>query len=230
MRDAVEWHSEIAQDFDAGYQRSPLFRQRFELWSAMIARRLPDGGRVLDAGCGSGVLSFAAAAQGGEVTAFDASPEMIGICERKLAAHPDPKVKFELARLEDAERFGRAAFDLVLCSSVLEYVPDFWAAVDDLAACLKPGGVLILSMPNGDSLYRSAERIAFRATSRPAYFAHVRHVPRLTDVKRGLQQRGLQPVESHYYGQVPVASAAAGAVGLSRFADTLFAIACNKPS
>src|SRR6185437_12599458 len=137
------WHSEIAHDFDAGYQRSPLFRQRFEVWSAMIARHLPPGGRVLDAGCGSGVLSFAAAEQGGEVTAFDASPEMIGICESKLAKHPGWKVKFELARLEEALRFGEAAFDLVLCSSVLEYVPDFWGAILGLATCLKPGGVLI---------------------------------------------------------------------------------------
>lgn len=225
--DAVEWHSAIAEGFEQGYQRSALFKERLLVWRSLVERFLPPGGAVLDAGCGSGVFSFLAAQTAGSVVGFDASPEMIAICRRKLAEQPEASVAFHLASLDRAGSLGDH-FDLVLCSSVLEYVDDLWDSIDLLANRLKPGGVLIFSMPNGMSGYRFIEKLAYRVTGKPGYFAHVRHVPTPGAIRRGVSQRRLELLDLRFYGAIPGLSSMARALGLPQLSDSLFVVAVRR--
>lgn len=202
MNGAVAFHDARAARFDEGYQRSPAFQERFATWACAMAAVIRRGDDVLDAGCGSGVFAFEAARLGGRVAAFDASEAMIDLCQAKQVEAGVVNVAFAQARLEDERPPG--SWDVVLCSSVLEYVADFDTALMSLARLLRPGGRLIVSVPNADSLYRRVERLAFQATGRPAYLAHVRH--RLSDreLAARLTAAGLTPGTIAYYADPPV--------------------------
>ena len=94
--------------------------------------------RVLDFGAGTGQLARALASRGASVLAFDPSPAMLEQLRLRLTDDVDGAV--EPASSLTPEHVG---FDLVVASSVLGFVPDLAASVCDLAARLKPGGVLV---------------------------------------------------------------------------------------
>ena len=157
--------------------------------------------RLLDAGCGSGVLSRIAARMGAVVTGVDASPAMIGEARDLLARFSLPAT-FDVA---DVRRlpYADASFDLILASSVLEYVAPFDAALAELHRVLGPGGLLIASLPNPRSLYRKLEGWLVRATGRPAYRRHVNELVYRTDVDRLFASVGFTVVERRFTGAPP---------------------------
>lgn len=112
------------------------------------ARRLielatpPEGSRVLDVGTGTGLIALAAArlvGPSGLVVGLDFAPEMLAQAEAKLEQTTLHNVAFVQG---DAERlpFPDASFDLVLCASVLFFVPDMNQAAREFHRVLKPGG------------------------------------------------------------------------------------------
>lgn len=225
---AVAWHSEIAARFDERYARSRAFRERLAVWSDLIERYGGPSAHALDAGCGSGILTMVAARHCARVVAFDASPEMLDLARQKLDADASANVELLNAQLPDLAFLAERRFELVMSSSVLEYMDDLWLTIDALIARLTPGGVLLASLPNGASIYRGAERIAYRLTHRPRYLAHVRHVPNEAAIVDGLRARGLMLEDVRYYGPSPGLSALGRKVGLARFTDHLFVVAARK--
>lgn len=90
-------------------------------------------GEVLDAGCGMMPYRALISTNGGRYHGFDVAARAEG-------------VEF-IGDLQDAPALGNATFDGVLCSEVLEHVPEGERALATLARVLRPGGVLVLSMP-----------------------------------------------------------------------------------
>jgi 2-polyprenyl-6-hydroxyphenyl methylase/3-demethylubiquinone-9 3-methyltransferase len=228
MTDAVDWHSRIATNFDAKYSHSPSFQERFQRWSELLRLYVNGASDVLDAGCGSGVFSEIAAKSARSVLGFDASAEMIAIANARKARAKLTNATFAVAPLGDQAVLGHRVFDIILCSSVLEYVDNYWVSFEWLAAALKPGGVILFSMPNGASLYRKAERLAHAATGRPAYYAYVKNTPRVGEVEAGLSRRGFKITSLQYYAPAPLLSPIARGVGRADLADNLFLIACER--
>ncbi|MBW8369022.1 MAG: bifunctional 2-polyprenyl-6-hydroxyphenol methylase/3-demethylubiquinol 3-O-methyltransferase UbiG [Arenimonas sp.] len=105
------------------------------------------GARVLDVGCGAGLLSEALAREGAQVTALDLAPALIDVAKLHLL-ESGLQVDYRLQSVEDlaAERPG--SFDAVTCMEMLEHVPDPAAVVRACATLLKPGGQLFLSTLN----------------------------------------------------------------------------------
>ena len=186
------------------------------------------GGAVLDAGCGTGVLSVAACAYAESVVAFDGSEDIIRIARRKTLLPKSGKMTFEVAPLSGIARFGLGSFDLVLSSSVLEYVDDLDAALRSHAAMLKKDGTLLVSMPNGGSLYRWFESALFRASRRPCYRRCVRHVPRVVIFEECLRRAGLEPISTVTFAAAPVLGVPMRAFGLSSCSDTMFLTAARN--
>jgi len=105
------------------------------------------GQNWLDAGCGTGTLArFLAEYKGCRVLGVDASEAMISHCI--------PHRNTDFRQIGDIGETGLpdAAFDGVLCSSVLEYVSDPGAALLELRRVLKQNGVLLVSLPNSDPI------------------------------------------------------------------------------
>src|SRR5690606_17966983 len=105
------------------------------------------GIKVLDVGCGGGLLSEAMAAAGAQVTAIDLANELIRVA-RLHGLESGVKVDYRLTPVEALAAEQPAGFDAVTCMEMLEHVPDPGAIVSACAALLRPGGRLFLSTLN----------------------------------------------------------------------------------
>lgn len=106
-----------------------------------------DGTRVLDVGCGGGLLSEAMAARGAEVTALDAAAEAIEVARLHLH-ESELSVDYLHCTVEEHLASGPEAYDLITCMELLEHVPDPAALVASCAQLLRPGGHLVASTLN----------------------------------------------------------------------------------
>jgi SAM-dependent methyltransferase len=106
---------------------------------------------VLDLGCGTGVVTIAAAARGFRVVGVDHSPEMLEIARRKVDdAGLADRVELEAGEA-DRLRFGAGEFDGVLCQGLLHHLPELGPCLDEVDRALKPGGFLYVSEPTRDA-------------------------------------------------------------------------------
>lgn len=107
---------------------------------AYVAERVSlRGARVLDVGCGGGLLSEALAAAGAEVTAIDLAPNVLDVARLHLY-ESGLKVDYREISAEALAAQQPASFDAITCMEMLEHVPDPASIVDACARLLKPGG------------------------------------------------------------------------------------------
>ncbi len=152
-----------------------------------LTRHLPVGGRVLDIGCGRGVVASPLAAAGYAVTGIEISKDAVeGIDERVKVVIADTPAE---APLQDE------AFDLVVIWHVLEHVIDPFSTLQTARRVLKPDGKLVVAVPN----YSSWQSKVFRA----AWF-HLdppRHLYQFSaeGLRLLLSECGLEVKRSHHF-------------------------------
>jgi len=110
------------------------------------AERPFDGLRMVDIGCGGGLVTEAVAGLGADVLGIDASPESVRVAEIH-AAQQDVNVRYRLAAPEDLVAEG-STFDAVISLEVVEHVADLDRFVGACAALMRPGGAVVLSTIN----------------------------------------------------------------------------------
>ena len=103
--------------------------------------------RVLDVGCGGGLLSEAMARAGADVTGIDLSPALLDVA-RHHAEREHLPIHYQYISIEDLSTQAPASFDVITCMELLEHVPDPCSIVRSAALLLKPGGHIFFATIN----------------------------------------------------------------------------------
>jgi 2-polyprenyl-6-hydroxyphenyl methylase/3-demethylubiquinone-9 3-methyltransferase len=105
------------------------------------------GKRVLDVGCGGGILAEAVAERGAEVVAIDASEVPVSVA-RLHQKESGSSVDYRRATVEEIAAAGDGPFDIVTCLELVEHVPDPESIIRACASLLKPRGHAFFSTIN----------------------------------------------------------------------------------
>ena len=100
--------------------------------------------RIIDVGCGGGILSESLAQAGAEVTGIDLGHELLAVA-RDHAHSNGLTIDYRLVSVEALAEEQPAGFDHVTCMEMLEHVPDPASVVRACARLVKPGGKVFLS-------------------------------------------------------------------------------------
>ena len=106
-----------------------------------------EGKRVLDVGCGGGILSESMYFKGADVTGIDLGEKAINVAKLHQL-ESGAKVNYQLIAVEQLAAEQPASFDIVTCMEMLEHVPDPAAIVAACAKLVKPGGAVFFSTIN----------------------------------------------------------------------------------
>lgn len=105
------------------------------------------GKRVLDVGCGGGILSESMAARGASVIAIDASDAPIAVA-RLHQRESESGVDYRQATVEEMAQTGSGPFDVITCLELLEHVPDPPSVVEACASMLASDGRVFFATIN----------------------------------------------------------------------------------
>ncbi len=157
LEEQIELHRKLREVYqDKRY--APAYSKLYQdYWNHTLCQvgHLPAGSRVVDFGCGTGILFPELTARGYRVVGLDLSLDML------QAGSESPDVSLVCG---DGcfLPFAGASFDAVFCRGSIHHVPDLQRAFQEIVRVLKPGGYLIFSEPSNDSpLNRLARRIMY---------------------------------------------------------------------
>jgi 2-polyprenyl-6-hydroxyphenyl methylase/3-demethylubiquinone-9 3-methyltransferase len=110
------------------------------------------GKKVLDVGCGGGILAESMALQGADVTGIDMSEGALKAAKlhrlETLEQRPELKLHYQHITVESLAEQQAERYDLVTCMELLEHVPDPASIIHSCAALVKPGGQVFFSTLN----------------------------------------------------------------------------------
>lgn len=191
---AFRFEGDAARRVEAMYLTADITAHR-EAVSARL--RVAPGDRVLDVGCGPGLLATAMATRTGPdglVCGVDLSGTMLALARQRCAAQPWTAFHFA-----SAERLphGSGAFTRLACTQVLEYVPDPDRALSEFRRVLRPGGLVVLMDTDWESCVWASSDDARMRRMIDAWDAHCPHphLPRTLPARLGRAGFRVQSVE-----------------------------------
>ncbi|MFN3883405.1 MAG: methyltransferase domain-containing protein [Rhodocyclaceae bacterium] len=147
MPDVAQRFNRAAPSYDAHSVAQRHAAQR--LAERLVTLALPSRARVLEIGCGTGHLTALLTLRlpGATILASDIAPAMVAACRARLGTN----TRLDFAVMDGAQPAVGGPFDLVCGNLVAQWFDDLPAAFSRLAALLAPGGVLLLSVPGGET-------------------------------------------------------------------------------
>ncbi|MEM1297700.1 MAG: methyltransferase domain-containing protein [Pseudomonadota bacterium] len=145
---AVNHHEHLADGWESRYA-SGGFQRRARFIRDELFAPLDIDGRWLDAGCGSGLFARMLAERGAEVRGVDAAEGMVEAARHLALDHTAMnRLTFETINTVEDLPDADQSYDGVISMSVLEYLPNPGAALREFARILRPGGTVVISLPN----------------------------------------------------------------------------------
>lgn len=184
---AKDYFDSLASQWSSKYSGKKHFRRRLDLLLSLIRKPQNCSTEVLDFGCGSGVYLEVLSRLGYRMYGVDNSPNMVNECLNRISPLKDCRVEL-IDGLDFHGDYLSHVFDCIICLGVLEYLDRPKNLLERLTSAVCPGGDIILSVPNHQSILRKVEifihdhRVSFsrfRAlkpiTSDGSYLTYQRH-------------------------------------------------------
>lgn len=146
--DVSAYFDRLADGWANRYDRSYFLRLRRHQFNTALATYVPRAERAADFGCGSGPLTPLLARLATRVDAVDASLGMAAVARVRLR-------EFANVEVSSGESLPGQDYDVIICSSVIEYVVHDTELLGHFADALKPSGILLVSFPNRRGLLQS---------------------------------------------------------------------------
>ncbi len=142
---ANQWW-DLSGDFKPLHQVNPL---RVQFICQHIADQQSElfAKKVIDVGCGGGILSESLAKLGANVTGIDMGTEPLNVAKLH-ALESGLTISYEKITAEDKAQQCTEAFDMVTCMEMLEHVPDPASVISACSKLVKPGGLIFFSTLN----------------------------------------------------------------------------------
>lgn len=225
-QNAILFHSAIATRFDTNYQYKKSFIERFTIWTKLIDKYNLENKRIIDIGCGSGILSHYLATKGNIVTGIDGSSKMIDLCQEKFNSLCTNPTFIQKSIPFNPNDFMQ--FDGIICSSVIEYIKEIDLTLDLFNDLLVESGHLIISVPNGLSIYRKLEKVFFKILKRPKYYKYVYNIYSFDKFKHLIENKGFKIDEVQYFGRSTSVLDNLTKVKTSKYFNNLYVCVCTK--
>jgi SAM-dependent methyltransferase len=194
--DAADYFSRDAAAFHASYEASPNRLERLRVWADFLDRYSIRARTAYDVGCGTGILACQLGRRGITTCGLDASAGMLEIARQLARSESVDNVRFDEARFPLLS--SREPVDLVVSSSLLEYLVSTSSALRSFAGLLVDDGVLVCSVSNADSVVRKLVRLAYRLIGRPSYMGLIRSPLTAADLRQQLEAAGFVVLELAY--------------------------------
>ena len=128
-------------EFKPLHDMNPLRLDYIERFATM------DGARILDVGCGGGILSEGMAKAGAEVTGIDMGEAPLSVAKLHLL-ESKLEVEYRQISVEDLADETPGSYDIITCMEMLEHVPDPASTIEACSRLVKPEGDLFFSTIN----------------------------------------------------------------------------------
>ena len=106
------------------------------------------GKKVIDVGCGGGILSESIALRGADTLGIDMGAAPLSVAELHALESGVDNIKYEKITVEEIAKQQAEQFDVVTCMEMLEHVPDPASIIEACAKLVKPGGHVFFSTIN----------------------------------------------------------------------------------
>ena len=156
------YRNDVAQYREFDNKRWP--RNRYEV----VLRTTPPAKRLLDIGCGDGLLLYNLRSRAKELYGIDLARNRTVVAKQGLESR-GVAATISDGNIEKGLDFPDHYFDVVVCADVLQFIVDLWSAMTEFSRLLAPGGHLIITIPNIASVRRRLQLLIgkFPATSAP---------------------------------------------------------------
>ncbi len=105
------------------------------------------GKKILDVGCGGGLISIPFARLKADVTGIDAGEENIKVA-KNYALRNGIEVDYHTTSIEEFSEYNESKFDIIFALEIVEHVSDIKTFLEHITKCLKPNGLLFISTIN----------------------------------------------------------------------------------
>jgi 2-polyprenyl-3-methyl-5-hydroxy-6-metoxy-1,4-benzoquinol methylase len=140
-KNKMYFYESFASEFDSKMNMYDTNKRIEIIYNDFLGNEDLKNKKVLDAGCGTGWFSKAAAERGAAVTSMDLGENLLAEVAKKCKSE---RVVGSILEIP----FPENTFDFVVSSEVIEHTPDPYKALHEIYRVLKPGGTMVLSTPN----------------------------------------------------------------------------------
>jgi ubiquinone/menaquinone biosynthesis C-methylase UbiE len=180
------------------FSKSGVIQIKNQVERTLVLRHA--GGRILDAGTGTGRFAIPLAkVSGNSVVALDYSQEMLDLNQRSSAAQGIRSIEYIRGDVEHLP-FKDHEFDSVVSITVVRHFPQWRAILDEYIRVVRPGGKVIFEMCSGDHI-NAANRVVRRfgaSYRKDGFLSYEAEVP-FDELRQWLDTHGVDVLERHTY-------------------------------